>query len=97
MKNQVTFNTTANLRLENSFGTLEEKENVEIEITIGFKDETYGWWELFDVESGGENWYGEGGLWFDGKELTDYDGCFSLPFQIVDKLEELGYNADYAK
>jgi hypothetical protein len=97
MKSQVTFNTKANLFSQNSFGILHQQENVELEITIGFNNENYGWFELFDIETSGGNWYAEGGLWFDGKTLTDYDGVFSLPFEIVEKLEELGYNADYAK
>lgn len=37
------------------------------------------------------------GLWFDGKELTDYDGVFSLPEEAIQLLEENGFNADYAK
>jgi hypothetical protein len=97
MKSQVTFNTKADLRLENSFGVLNQQENVELEITVGFNDENYGWFELYDLESGGENWYAEGGLWFKDRTLTDYDGVFSLPHEIIIKLEELGYNADYAK
>lgn len=94
---KTTFKTTANLSYENSFGTLKKETNVELEITIGFKDEKYGYFELYDTKTGGENWYAEGGLWFEGKELIEYDGVFSLPTEIINKLEELGYNADYAK
>ena len=35
--------------------------------------------------------YAEIGLTFDGKELTDYDGVFSLPSEIGVMLTELGY------
>lgn len=37
------------------------------------------------------------GLWFNGKELTDYDGVFSLPEQAIALLEKNGFNAEYAK
>jgi len=37
------------------------------------------------------------GLWFEGKELTDYDGVFELPKEAIELLEENGYDADYAK
>lgn len=37
------------------------------------------------------------GLWFDGKELIDYDGCFELPKSVIEAIEQLGFNADYAK
>jgi len=32
-----------------------------------------------------------GGLWFEGKELIDYDGVYSLPKEVAAKLKELGY------
>jgi len=32
-----------------------------------------------------------GGLWFKGKELVDYDGVYSLPKEVAEKLRELGY------
>ena len=38
-----------------------------------------------------------GGLWFDGKTLTDYDGVFSLDPGVISICEQLGYNMDYAK
>jgi len=44
--------------------------------------------------------YGEeisGGLWFEGKELVDYDGVYNLPKEIVEELEDNGYDMSYAK
>jgi hypothetical protein len=39
--------------------------------------------------------YVEGiGLWFDSKELVDYDGVFEIPTQALDLLESLGYNVN---
>jgi hypothetical protein len=92
------FNAVESLSLENSFGTIKAENNIELSITIGI-DETdgTGWFELYDTETGGDEWYGEGGLWFDGKELTDYDGVFALPVCVINKLKELGYDTTYAE
>jgi hypothetical protein len=40
--------------------------------------------------SGGDH-YAEIGLWFEGNELTDYDGVFSLPREIAQMLTDAGY------
>jgi|688.fasta_scaffold842831_2 hypothetical protein len=71
----------------------------ELEVTVGIKNEGYGWFELYDVETGGERVYAEGGLWFskegDTTYLRDYDGVFELPDYIMDKLVEMGYSMDW--
>jgi hypothetical protein len=95
---EIKFQATESLRMENSFGTIREQDQIILSITIGInEDGDYGWFELFDDATGGDDWYAEGGLWFDGKELTDYDGVFGLPLCIIEKLEELGFDAEYAK
>lgn len=39
-----------------------------------------------------------GGLWFDAEmALVDYDGCTELSKQVITLIEEMGFNADYAK
>lgn len=102
MQRQETFPAIQTISLENSFMTL-KTANVELEVTVGIHDgdalqgnDGYhqGWFELYDVETGGEEWYAEGGLWFKGKELTDYDGVFDLPPAIKNKLMEWGYQVD---
>jgi hypothetical protein len=57
-----------------------------------------GWFEIYDVDSGGEDFYAEGGLWFeeDGLTLCDYDGVYELPKPVCELLYELGYNTSYA-
>lgn len=35
-----------------------------------------------------------GGLWFDEDGLMDYDGVFSLPQEVTNKLRELGIPVD---
>jgi len=47
------------------------------------------------------NAYGEdeaGSMWFNSNGvLTDYDGVFELPKEIIAAFEQLGYNMDWAK
>lgn len=87
-----TFKTTQDLVLENSYGIVDSDNGVELEVTIGINSPDYGWFELYDTETGGGAWYAEGGLWFEGKVLTDYDGVFELIPPIIEKLTELGYD-----
>jgi hypothetical protein len=86
------FKAVESLSLENSFDTLKAEENIELNVTIGIKDDGFGWFELYDTESGGDEWYAEGGLWLSDKLVTGYDGVFALPRCIIDKLKELGYD-----
>ena len=97
MKAKITWFGKSNLRLENSFGVIAQEENISMEYTIGIIDDQRGYFELADLKTGGNDWYGEGGLWFDEKKVTDYDGCFSLPHEIVDELERMGYDVSEIK
>lgn len=71
---------------------VKEKENIELNVTIGIHDDESGWFELYDEESGGEDWYAEGGLELDGLSVTGYDGVFALPVCIINKLQEMGFD-----
>jgi hypothetical protein len=94
MKKKVKFKATQSLSLENSFGTVKEQKDVELNVIINIFDAQTGSFELYDDETGGDDWYAEGGLWFNGKDLTDYDGVFALPKVIEKKLIEMGYNTE---
>jgi hypothetical protein len=78
---------------ENSFGITREKNAVKTKFTVCIKADDYGWFEI----DGGNDWYAEGGLWFEGKTLTDYDGVFNLSDVIIGLLEEKGFNCDEVK
>jgi hypothetical protein len=53
-------------------------------------EKQYGFFEHDD--------YGEGGgLWFVDSMLVDYDGVYELPENVIKGIEDLGFNADYAK
>lgn len=77
------------LRLETSYGVVDTERGVEVEFSIHLGGD-YGSFEIYDIYSGGENWYSEGGLWFEGITLIDYDGVSELPSEIINKLKELG-------
>ena len=46
--------------------------------------QSYGYWERADGSEGG-------GLWFNGKELVDFDGAFELPAVVKDQIVTLGF------
>lgn len=52
-----------------------------------------GSWEYQEDEDDEET-YSEGGLWFEGKELVDYDGCYELPEEVALAVRELGYHVE---
>ena len=49
-------------------------------------EKQYGY---FEHDEYGED-YG-GGLWFERNELVDYDGVYSLPKEVIEKIEALGF------
>jgi len=72
-------------------------ENVEMDTTIGIDPDhgTGGWYETYDLETGGDRFYAGGVLETehddDGKvRLVGYDGCFELPDYIIKALENKG-------
>jgi len=71
--------------------------DVEMDTTICIDpDHGYGgWYETYDVATGGERFYATGILEtrhdFEGNVyLTGYDGCFELPDFIIEALEKKG-------
>ena len=80
--------------MENSFGPV-RSGYTEMEFIVSLRKNKYGAtvggsFELYDTDSGGDEYYGEGGLWFRDNILVDYDGVYSLMPQIVRKLKKLG-------
>ena len=68
-----------------------EREKKTMSYTIVWDKSTErGWFEMYDLESGGDDYYAEGGLWFDGRELIDYDGVFQLDENIEKWLKRNG-------
>lgn len=79
------------VRWENSFGGSEpEKRTMKI-TAWACGDRQRGGFEIYDIESGGGRYYGEGGMWFgDDGFINDYDGVFSLDRDIILWLDDLG-------
>tara|TARA_R110000824_G_scaffold368013_1_gene557263 strand:+ start:76 stop:387 length:312 start_codon:yes stop_codon:yes gene_type:complete len=85
------FKIERNCGHENSFGAVGERKTVTLRVHVSVSDNnpTRGSFELYDIVTGGDQFYSEGGLWFDeDNSLTDYDGIFCLPDFIVDCLEK---------
>ena len=89
----IRFEATQGLRLSTSYGDVKTEKNVRLDCSINIKGDR-GSFEIYDIKTGGEDWYAEGGLWFKEKELIDYDGVFALPKCIESKLIELEYSLD---
>lgn len=87
-----TFQAVQSLQLENSYSVIKSEADVVLEVTVGINSEDYGWFEIYDIESGGEEWYAEGSLQIEDNAVTGYDGVFSLPTVVTDKLKEWGYD-----
>ena len=79
---------------------LDAEKNVEMDTSVSIDpDHQYGgWYETYDLETGGDRFYAEGVLevYFDedGPRLTGYDGCFELPEYITEALEKKGVIID---
>mgnify|MGYP003648730953 CR=1 FL=1 len=86
------FDIERNCGRENSFGSVGARKTVMLRVNIKVNPETeYGSFEFYDLETGGEDFYAEGGLWFNGRELIDFDGIFDLPDFIQDALSDEGF------
>lgn len=62
-----------------------------VEITLHFREDS-GLPHCAELSSGDH--YAEIGLWFEGQTLTDYDGVFELPGEVIEMLEERGLTVD---
>ena len=92
------FEIKRNCGYENSFGAVGERDTVTLKVTVAVTDERKrGHFEFYDIETRGDRFYAEGGLWFKPNsegilELVDYDGVFSLSDFILDALDDNGYD-----
>ena len=76
---------------ETSMSPVVEREKKTMKYQVGWnEEEERGWFEMYDEESGGEDYYAEGCLEFTGKVLDGYDGVFSLDEEVIKCLEKMG-------
>ena len=89
-KLKTTIKKTENICLDYSWGsTKREKKEVTYNIEVDVMKQ-YGSYEMY--ADGGEVYYAEGGLWFTGGKLRDYDGIFDLPSTIKEQLKKWGFD-----
>ena len=100
MESTITKVTSEAISLENSFGVLKQ-DTVQLNCTVFFhKGGLTAGFEVFDEETGGDEWHAEGGLWFkadtdkEQMKLVDYDGVFSLPEGVLEILRAEGINTE---
>ena len=79
---------------------IDKAENVKMdtEVCVDPEHRDGGWYETYDLDTGGDRFYAEGVLEvnFDGDKptLVGYDGCYELPDYIINALEEKGVIID---
>ena len=94
---KIEFESVENLTLETSLSIIGKEDNVRMQISLQIESAFCIYFEMSDKATGGENWSAEGSILFEDMKINDYDGIFSLPESIVNKLNELGFNTDYLK
>ncbi len=78
---------------ENSFGRICPPTEVLMDVSIYINSDSAGF-EIYDVESGGDNYYAEGMLEIEDDVLYGYDGVFELPKCVLEMLNEMNINTD---
>ena len=73
----------------NTYADLEVYWEITLDVSVWI-DQDNARFELYDVESGGEEFYSAGMLGIDDGVLYDYDGVFELPIEVLDILKEMG-------
>ena len=85
MTEKIEIESEETMHYENSFGVLPNSTNTVTMVTrFSINEDThYGSFEWFD-KGGNDRYYAEGGLWFnDDMVLTDFDGIFDLPPDLI--------------
>ena len=89
------FKKTSYVGWESSMTPHIEREERVMVYNVGWdKERERGWFEMYDEESSGEDYYAEGGLCFDGNTLVDYDGVFTLSDDVVKCIKSMGGKID---
>lgn len=57
-------------------------------------DDETGSWEYMSDEQDSDT-YESGGLWFDGRYLASYDGCYELPYMVEKVLRKAGIDLSW--
>ena len=93
----VKFSKEMTVRMEGSWGSgTPEKVKLNYIVRINnLKSNSGNIRGSFEFYSDDMDWYAQGGLWFTkDKELSDYDGTFSLDDNVMNMLEYIGYDVN---
>ena len=90
-----TFEVESPAQMETSQGVLDSVNSTKLAVSVFVNPQTeVGSFEIYDLKTGGVRFYGEGGLWFEGKTLIDYDGVFELSDHVINQLKKWGFSID---
>jgi hypothetical protein len=92
-----TFEVMRSVSLSNSFGTLDNENDVVLEVNMEYNPETRrGSFEFY--RTGTAEWYCAGGLWVsEDNELVDYDGTYALMDFVLDWLQVQGIDVSHMR
>ena len=96
MTEYIVIESEETMHYENSFGVLPGTTNTTMMVTrFQINEERQrGSFEWFDKD--GDDYYAEGGLWFDENMiLTDFDGVFDLPPDLIKYLYDNDHLAEW--
>jgi hypothetical protein len=82
MKTAIEFIATENLN----------GKDIQMKGSFAFNYSGYGWYQIYDTKTKGQDWYAEGRLIMNQISLVSFSGFDELPICILNKLKELGYN-----
>lgn len=103
MNKQIKYRINNNLQQENSYGVIRSEDDILMDCTLLLRtgagqSEWASHYELFDISSNGYEWYAEGNLCIEMVDsrltITDYDGMFSLPPDILAVLRKNGISVE---
>jgi hypothetical protein len=78
---------------ETSYGAVSKPKKVKMLVEVHVESD-WGWFEIADEDTWGEQFYAEGELEIADGVLYGYDGIFALPDYIIDILKELNINTE---
>ena len=79
------------INIINQSGTDLTERETGLEVNLHWRDGVPVCAEIFGER---EEHYAEIGLWFEGKELVDYDGVFELPNEVAEMIKDAGYRIE---
>jgi hypothetical protein len=80
------------MKYNKKYTVVEKDITYDCEVSVD-TEESYGHFEVYDVDYA-YGYHAEGGLWFEGNVLRDYDGVYELPKCVIKTLEQWNFNLE---